>query len=958
MKYLFNLKIALMILLLCGSVNIGAAQSKGGKTTFSGYVYAIESESGGVTTKPQPLSYATVYLPEVGLFTTTGEDGYFEMADVDSGIYTVEISSLGYEDFSQQVELTAQSGNFSFTLKATSFYLEEVTVSAETKKTGASTASKISRAAMEHLQATSLADVMSLLPGAVTRESEDLMLSKASTFSVRGGSSFGTSVIMDGAPVSNNANMQSVSMAMGQSDAGLIDDIVSPSTGIDLRTITTNNVESVEVIRGIASAQYGDIASGAVIINSKAGVDPFSVKMDLNPNMYMVAVSHGFRLGDKAGVLNYGGDYTYSQFDLRQGYDTYNRVTARAAYSNNIGIWSTNTSLNVFYAYDKGEPNPDDENDFMLENQKDIGFMFNTNGVLGFDKGWFKNIRYTGSVNYTNKKTIFSERAISASTTYSTSETDGAILSSFPGVDIYDEEGNKVTNIGPEDMEHKAWMLPNSYDYEYRLLGKELTTFLQASALFSGNLGATRHRILVGADYRTSGNLGDGKVFDPNNPPMRVIGENFATQRERAFKDVPFMHHLGLYVEENFSLDVLKRKLEIMAGVRYDKVFGIKGDFAPRINASYEIIPNYLRIRGGYGITLKAPSLGYLYPDNAYFDILNFNNAEMSGFSDAQKFQLATTRVFSGENPDLELQKTDKWEVGLDFEAGQIRGSITYFEDKSTNGYMLSRTFDSFKSVDYIQYDADVPANETDLPVLTVAEKEKILLDYRLPTNYSAYENKGVEFDIDFGRIDAIRTSFGLNGAWNKYKSWTNYYTFNNDPGGSTTAELYPHMGVFEPGNTVDHSETVNTNFRITHNIPSIGFVVTLTAGVTWYDRSYNTYGNDSIPVMYINRLDGKVYDFDPSVWEDEELYKEFAALDIRDELNSRRHIKEGAMPPLLCMNINVTKEIKDFLRISFFANNMFRSMPLWESKKTPGNFTRRNEGLFFFGASLSFTLK
>lgn len=188
-------------------------------------------------------------------------------------------------------------------------------------------------------------------------------------------------------------------------------------------------------------------------------------------------------------------------------------------------------------------------------------------------------------------------------------------------------------------MNGKAWMLPSSYFYEYELLGKELTTFLQTSALFSGDWGATRHKILVGVDYRTSGNLGEGKIFDPFNPPYRSLSEDFATQRERAFKDVPFMHHLGAYVEENFSVDILQRKLEVVAGVRFDKVFGLKGDFAPRINASYEILPGALSIRGGYGVTLKSPSLGYLYPDNAYFDILNFNNLGQSGFSEAQQFR-------------------------------------------------------------------------------------------------------------------------------------------------------------------------------------------------------------------------------------------------------------------------------------------------------------------------------
>ncbi|MFR7602471.1 MAG: TonB-dependent receptor plug domain-containing protein [Alistipes shahii] len=74
-------------------------------------------------------------------------------------------------------------------------------VSAESKKTGAATASKISKSAMEHIQATSLADIMSLLPGASTRTAEEIALKKVSTFSVRNGQSFGTAIIMDGAPL-------------------------------------------------------------------------------------------------------------------------------------------------------------------------------------------------------------------------------------------------------------------------------------------------------------------------------------------------------------------------------------------------------------------------------------------------------------------------------------------------------------------------------------------------------------------------------------------------------------------------------------------------------------------------------------------------------------------------------------------------------------------------------------
>ena len=52
--------------------------------------------------------------------------------------------------------------------------------------------------------------------------------------------------------------------------------------------------------------------------------------------------------------------------------------------------------------------------------------------------------------------------------------------------------------------------------------------------------------------------------------------------------------------------------------------------------------------------------------------------------------------------------------------------------------------------------------------------------------------------------------------------------------------------------------------------------------------------------------------------------------------------------PPLLLMNINVTKEFKKNLRVSFFANNMFMSYPVYKSRINPGEQYRRNPNLFF----------
>ncbi|MDZ7763810.1 MAG: TonB-dependent receptor plug domain-containing protein [Melioribacteraceae bacterium] len=72
------------------------------------------------------------------------------------------------------------------------------------------------------------------------------------------GSSLGTQVIIDGVPVSNTANLQA---GIGYSTAG---------SGVDLRLIPAENIESVEIIRGVPSVKYGDLVDGAVIVKSKA----------------------------------------------------------------------------------------------------------------------------------------------------------------------------------------------------------------------------------------------------------------------------------------------------------------------------------------------------------------------------------------------------------------------------------------------------------------------------------------------------------------------------------------------------------------------------------------------------------------------------------------------------------------------------------------------------------------
>ena len=166
MKVFFaKLSVLTSMLLLYGATSVWAPGK--GKISFSGTVQASETEGGG-NSKITPLAYAVVSLPEIGVATTTDVKGRFEIQLSNPGKYKVEISSLGYEPLSQTIQLPARD-SLKFTLKATSFYLENIVVSAESKKTGAATASKISKSAMEHIQATSLCICVFPLPSRSSR---------------------------------------------------------------------------------------------------------------------------------------------------------------------------------------------------------------------------------------------------------------------------------------------------------------------------------------------------------------------------------------------------------------------------------------------------------------------------------------------------------------------------------------------------------------------------------------------------------------------------------------------------------------------------------------------------------------------------------------------------------------------------------------------------------------------
>ena len=403
------------------------AQSPG-NVKVHGTVY--DAEQRGNT----PLDFVSVAFPDYAIGTTTDANGHYSLSNIPLGKARMRVTYLGKLPIDTLVNVT-QDMRLDFSLHDENFKIKEIVVTATSNEAGKATSSSISRTAMDHLQATSLSDLMSLLPGGL---STNPSLNSAQQINIRQVSSvtanedlngLGTAIIRDGAPISNNANLSSLNPTVAGSASALAGG-ASPSGGTDVRSISTENIESVEVIRGIPSVEYGDLTSGAVIIRTKAGREPLRIKAKANPNVYQASMGTGFDLGGRKGALNVSADYAYNINDPRASYQHYQRATARVLYSNVFfnNKLRSNTSLDFTYGKDTRDRNPDDERTQTASDGRDAGFTFNTNGTWNINHGWLQNLRYVASATYTDKSSFYEQVYSQANSYYSMTTTDGAIL--------------------------------------------------------------------------------------------------------------------------------------------------------------------------------------------------------------------------------------------------------------------------------------------------------------------------------------------------------------------------------------------------------------------------------------------------------------------------------------------------------------------------------------------------
>ena len=258
----------------------------------------------------------------------TSDHGTFRFSDLAPRRYRLQVSSVGYATLDTLVTL---SGDLQCTLRlhATAISLGEVTVTAQEKK-GLTSTSVIDRTAMQHLQPSSFSDLLSLLPGGMTATPHTNVANVArlrevgissSDYAI---SSLGTKFMVDGAPIGTDANMQLLGRNMNadgnRSTVGY---------GVDMRMLATDNIEQVEVVRGIPSVKYGDLTSGLIRIERKRVATPLEVRIKADGYGKLLSAGKGFALGNN-WILNADGGLFNSKADPRNRFETYNRLNFSA----------------------------------------------------------------------------------------------------------------------------------------------------------------------------------------------------------------------------------------------------------------------------------------------------------------------------------------------------------------------------------------------------------------------------------------------------------------------------------------------------------------------------------------------------------------------------------------------------------------------------------------------------
>ncbi len=816
--------------------------------------------------------------------------------------------------------------------------LEEVVITARESR-GITSESRIDRAAMEHLQPTSFTDLLELLPGNISKDpamgkTNSITLRETGALTATGQqsgtnddyaiSSLGTSFIMDGSPMNTDADLTAVP---GASQGSPEFNRKSVNRGVDMRTLSTDNIESVEIIRGIPSSEYGNLTSGVVNIKRIRRATPFTARLKVDGFSKLVSLGKGFSPGNYGHVFNVDAGYLDSKVDPRDNLESYKRINASGRadlrFQGSMMNARLNAGIDFTATIDIATSDPDISM-LKTDEYKSSCSRVALTAALTLEnnsRSWFRGIDINGSASYAEdnlerRKQVSPQRASVAPASMESGVQDGRYL------------------LG-------------EYISDFRSEGKPVTGFLKLKARGETSFLGTAHKFKAGTEWSVAKNHGEGEIYDLARP----LSASWTT-RPRPFSEIPALHTLSFFAEDYISCPIGPASLDMQIGLRsiqipsLDKRYYLAGKvyIDPRLNVLLRISqatpggnPLELLIAGGYGINTRMPTVDYLYPAAVYNDIVQLNYYDVANPLEHSRVNLITY-IEDAANYNLYAARNHKWELRLGCEWNRNSLSVSYFDESMTSGFRYSTMYVPYA---YRKYDGTgiEPGSLTappDLSALPFTDM-KVLGGVRRPENGTRIDKRGVEFQISTMRWKTLGTSLTITGAWfqSRYSNARKIFSAVNDVvGNRSVSDVY--IGLYD---TADGriNEQFNTNFMFDTRIKRWGLIFSTSIQCMWYVKTRRLAEN-GIPEAYISADDGLLHDYTENEKKDPMLMH--LVKTYNDEL-----FKPTTMPPALYVNLKATKQIGKWLRISAFVNRLIDYLPDYTSN---GLTIRRNADAYF----------
>lgn len=864
-----------------------------------------------LTRKSMSGALIAIYTPERMSYVVTDIKGEAKESFVQPCKIRLHLSFLGYKD-KDIAFLLDKNKEIQIEMTSSPEELNEVVVTAQEMQQ-TTTTSKINKESLSLLQPSSLSDIFELLPGGYSKDPNmggaNLATLRTPTRNSGDGYSIetlGTGFVIDGVPMSNNMNMQS---ALGAWESKVLDKN-TVGMGIDMRAISTDAIQSIEVMRGVASSVYGDMTNGLIKVNRNYGYTGLEARMKMDAKSKLFYLGKSFYTGKNNGILNLGIDYLDSRIDPRSSLESFKRIGISSRYRMSKQLNRGSVSLNSHFDYSSTIDNYKEDVD-ILNNAAESFKSQDQNIVASINLGFYELTSFMPKLNIQVSTTVGIDKL---------EKVDFVQIDRPTAVPNTDTEG-----------EFEALVLPPRYTSEQRVEGRPVNIFTQLIGEFTNNKWSIDNELTVGGDIRYEKNFGRGYIYDLSTPPSPSV-----TTKPTPFKDIPAYTQLAFFAEETISLPLGKLfRLDIMAGLRAQSLLGIASDYTmkgkwyldPRTNFGlhlphFDINGKEFRssLHYAYGLQTKMPVASHLYPDPFYYSYIQLNY-----FHENPENRLIHIRNYKIDptNFDVEVSRNRKSEFRLDLSYDYNFLSVIYFNEYLSDGFRNTTPYNIF---DYKKYSTtgQTIVGKPDLSTLPFTNESHIAT-YGVTTNGSTIDKEGVEFQLALKRFKFLNTRFTANGAWIK-SLYHNSQALMKKASEVIGNEKIEYVGIYDDkGGRIISS--FNTSFYLDSYIPRLGLNIILSAQCLWSSSSHDMWVS-GIPTHYVG-VDGVVKEFDVKNTIADHSY-------ILIDTKAESLYQKWEDPKEIYFNIKLRKKIYKESSVSLFVNRAFAYLPEVEVNGVP----------------------